>query len=96
MITVAYLYLAMKLSFKVHPEWELNLQIVPEQIHAAFGVDALQTTHPLNHDVNSPSEVSGIFNTISYGKGASFIRMVQHAIGFEEFQAALRQYIKDK
>lgn len=81
---------------QVEPTWELNLQFIIEAMHTAFGTDALETTHPMTHEVNTPDEVAGIFDAISYSKGASVIRMIKHMIGNEKFRDALRDYLKQK
>lgn len=61
-----------------------------------MGMDSLDTSHPMTKDVNSPTEISGIFDSISYNKGASVIRMIEHIMGSTNFQAALQQYLKIK
>lgn len=80
----------------VEPDWDLPLQFIVEQVHTAFRTDGLETSHPLTHDVNTPSEISDIFDSISYNKGASVIRMIEHMIGSEKFRDALRDYLKQK
>lgn len=50
----------------------------------------------MSHDVNSPKEVQGIFDNISYNKGAAFLRMIQHIMGDAAFKTALNNYIKEK
>lgn len=59
-------------------------------------MDALETTHPLTHSVNTPSEISAIFDNISYNKGSAIIRMIEHIMGSQNFQNSLRNYLKDK
>ncbi|KAJ6645268.1 Membrane alanyl aminopeptidase, partial [Pseudolycoriella hygida] len=51
--------------------WELPYQFVVEQLQVVMGMDSLETAHPMSHTVNSPSDVQGIFDSISYNKGAS-------------------------
>lgn len=38
--------------------------------------DSLETSHPISVEVNSPKDVGAIFDSISYGKGASVVRMM--------------------
>lgn len=61
-----------------------------------MGVDSLETSHPMSNTVNSPSEISGIFDNISYNKGASVIRMTEHIMGSNNFRTALQQYLRAK
>lgn len=74
-------------------EWGLESQFVVEQLQIAFLIDARAATHPMTHDVYSPTEISGIFDTISYNKGASVIRMIDKSFGREMFYAALHDYL---
>lgn len=74
-------------------EWGLESQFVVEQLHSAFGTDALNSTHPMTHDVESPSEISGLFDTISYAKAASVLRMVEKTFGSAVFYKALNKYL---
>lgn len=48
--------------------------------------DSIPTTHPIETKVNSPEEVEQIFDDISYGKGASILRMIESYIGKDEFR----------
>lgn len=48
--------------------------IILYDMHKVFAVDALATSHPLSRpeeEVNDPSEISEMFNTISYSKVCS-------------------------
>ncbi len=55
--------------------------------------DSLSTTHPIHVDVSSPDEIEGIFDEISYGKGASVLRMVEYFLG-ESFRKGLSSYLE--
>ncbi|XP_043289822.1 uncharacterized protein [Venturia canescens] len=77
----------------VETEWGLQSQFVVEQLQTAFAVDSRASTHPMTHDVYSPTEISSIFDSISYNKGASVIRMIEKSFGSEVFYAALHDYL---
>lgn len=64
-----------------------------EQLHNVLVQDSNEDTLALSHEVNSPTEIAEIFGKISYSKGASIIRMLQHMIGHENFIAALSKYL---
>lgn len=59
-------------------------------------MDALETTHPMTHDVNTPSEIREIFDAIAYNKGSAIIRMIEHLMGTEKFQNGLQTYLFDR
>jgi len=55
--------------------------------------DSLSTTHPIHVEVSTPDEIEGIFDEISYGKGASVLRMVEYFLG-ESFRKGLSSYLE--
>lgn len=68
-------------------------QFVVDQVHLAFAVDSSSSTHPMSHDVYTPKQIQDIFDTISYAKAASILRMVEKSFGQEVFYNALKSYI---
>jgi tricorn protease interacting factor F2/3 len=57
--------------------------------------DSLESTHPIHVPVHHPNEIGEIFDEISYGKGASVLRMVEALLGEEEFRAGVSDYLKE-
>ena len=47
----------------------MNDQFIIENLQYVFGVDALETSRPINIEVNTPAEINAMFDTISYNKG---------------------------
>lgn len=47
----------------------MNDQFVIENLQYVFGIDALETSRPINIEVNTPAEISSLFDAISYEKG---------------------------
>ncbi|KAF3426305.1 LOW QUALITY PROTEIN: hypothetical protein E2986_13349 [Frieseomelitta varia] len=85
--------------FAMHPEntkWSVEGQFVVEQVHSALEVDSSASTHPMTHDVWSPTQIRGIFDTISYGKAASVIRMMENMLGTKSFHEALEIYLRKR
>ena len=80
----------------VEKDWDLGLQFIVDQLHIVFASDSYETTRPLSFDVNTPDEVQGVFDSISYNKGASVIRMIEHIIGTNNFKSAIKDYLKTK
>ncbi|XP_055325495.1 uncharacterized protein LOC129579438 [Sitodiplosis mosellana] len=78
----------------VETTWGLDQQFVVEQLQSVFGPDSLEDSQALTHEVNTPDEIDDRFGSISYNKGASVIRMVEHTIGHDTFISALRNYLK--
>lgn len=65
-------------------------------MHTAFVADAVPDTHALSNEVNTPDEIGVMFDTITYNKGASVIRMLEHTLGHANFIYGLRKYLKTK
>ncbi|KAL6598509.1 hypothetical protein ACP70R_046208 [Stipagrostis hirtigluma subsp. patula] len=83
-------YLAVESLF---PEWNNWTQFLDETT-SGLRLDALAESHPIEVEINHASEIDAIFDSISYDKGASVIRMLQSYLGAERFQKALASYIK--
>jgi puromycin-sensitive aminopeptidase len=83
-------YLAVESLF---PEWNNWTQFLDEMT-SGLRLDALAESHPIEVEINHASEIDAIFDSISYDKGASVIRMLQSYLGAERFQKALASYIK--
>ncbi|XP_050466418.1 putative aminopeptidase-2 [Cataglyphis hispanica] len=76
--------------------WKLEWQFVVDQVHSAFKADSSKSSHALNHDVYSPSEIRSKFDSISYNKGASILRMLETSYGNEIFYEALSDYLSKR
>lgn len=83
-------------TFKTQVEttWGLESQFVVEQLQSVFGNDALTSTHAMSYDVWTPTEIRGIFDTISYAKAASVIRMMEKSFGSTLYNNALHDYLE--
>lgn len=80
----------------VEDTWDLPLQFTVEQMHVIFHADSSETTHAMTNPVNTPAEIDAMFGSVSYNKGASVIRMIEHTIGSDKFKAAMRDYLRTK
>ncbi|MDZ7744900.1 MAG: M1 family metallopeptidase [Candidatus Saccharibacteria bacterium] len=76
------------------PEWQMWTQFTVDEQQPAFRLDALEYTHPIEVEVKQPDEIRTIFDTISYNKGASVIRMLHQFLGSDNFRDGLRHYLE--
>ncbi|KAJ4757351.1 aminopeptidase M1 [Rhynchospora pubera] len=83
-------YLAVDAIF---PEWKTWTQFLDET-SSGMTLDALSESHPIEVEIKHANEVDAIFDSISYEKGASVIRMLHSYLGADCFQKALASYIK--
>lgn len=79
----------------VEPSFKMKEQFVIEKLQYVFGIDALESSRPINVEVNTPDEINGLFDAISYEKGASIIRMASAFLGAETFQKGLTRYFNE-
>lgn len=81
--------------FAVHaaePDWRIGDLFVIEQHQEALVYDH-RPRHPITATVNHPNEIQDIFDTITYNKGASVLRMLNHALNDDMFRTSLTLYL---
>ncbi len=61
---------------------------------AAFGVDGLWSTRPIEFEVKAPRDADAMFDVLTYEKGASVLRMLEQYLGPEVFRAGVRDYLR--
>ena len=60
---------------------------------AAFGVDGLHATRPIEFPVGAPREADAMFDVLTYEKGASVLRMLEQYLGADVFREGVREYL---
>ncbi len=53
----------------VYPEYDIWTQFVSDNLATCMIPDALHNSHPIEVPINKPSEISEIFDDITYEKG---------------------------
>ncbi|XP_039979935.1 aminopeptidase N-like [Xiphias gladius] len=79
------------------PSWNMKDMIILYDVHKVFAVDALASSRPLScreEEVNEPAQISEMFNTISYSKGAAVLRMLSEFLTEPVFARGLSSYLK--
>jgi puromycin-sensitive aminopeptidase len=61
---------------------------------AAFAVDGLQSTRPIEYPVQAPKDADAMFDVLTYEKGASVLRMLEQHIGPIVFRDGVRNYLR--
>ena len=87
-------FVAYKVVHAIHPEWKAWEDFLNSETAGAMSRDSLKNTHPIEVVVNSPSEIEQIFDSISYGKGASILRMIEAFVGEEHFREGVTSYLR--
>ncbi len=61
---------------------------------AAFSVDGLRSTRPIEYPVLAPKDAEAMFDVLTYEKGASVLRMLEQHIGPTVFRDGVRDYLR--
>ncbi|KAF4094945.1 hypothetical protein G5714_024023 [Onychostoma macrolepis] len=81
---------------EAEPDWNIKDLIVLNDVHRVFAIDALASSHPLSskeEEIQRPEQISEVFDTISYSKGASVIRMLSDFLNETVFTQGLQTYL---
>ncbi len=85
-------FMEMKATDAFRPEWKRWVDFGLSRT-MAFDTDALATTRPIEYEVISPADAEGMFDILTYEKGAAVLRMVEQYLGEEAFRAGVRRYL---
>ena len=75
------------------PQWKRWTSFGLER-SAAFEVDSLASTRPVEFPVESPNDCEGMFDVLTYQKGGALLRMLEMYLGQEEFRAGVSKYLR--
>ncbi|MFQ1021344.1 M1 family metallopeptidase [Tardisphaera saccharovorans] len=87
-------YLSYKVVDRIFPEWEIWTDFLISETDGSLMVDSLSATHPIHVEVKSEDEIEQLFDNISYGKGASVLRMIEKYMGEESFRKGLSNFLR--
>jgi puromycin-sensitive aminopeptidase len=85
-------FMEMKCTEAFRPDWERWVNFGLSRT-VAFDVDALRSTRPIEFDVVSPEEAEGMFDVLTYEKGAAVLRMLEQYLGEDAFRDGIRRYL---
>jgi len=75
------------------PKWDRWVGFAPSR-EAALAIDGVHATRPIEYPVGPPKEAEGMFDLLTYEKGAAVLRMLEQYIGPEVFRDGVRTYLK--
>ncbi|KAK2867020.1 hypothetical protein Q8A67_025137 [Cirrhinus molitorella] len=83
-------------AHEAEPDWNIKDLIVLNDVHRVFAIDALASSHPLSskeEEIQTPGQISEVFDSISYSKGASVLRMLSDFLTETVFTQGLQTYL---
>jgi puromycin-sensitive aminopeptidase len=75
------------------PDWKRWTTFGLER-SVAFEVDSLESTRPIEFEVRSPADAEGMFDVLTYEKGAAVLRMLEQYLGEEQFRQGVGHYLR--
>jgi puromycin-sensitive aminopeptidase len=75
------------------PRWEIWTSFGADRL-SALGTDSLRASRAIEYPVGRPEEADDMFDTITYDKGCSVLRMIERYLGDETFRRGLRIYLE--
>ncbi|KAF0305364.1 Glutamyl aminopeptidase [Amphibalanus amphitrite] len=87
-------YIEYKGLAHVHPDWDAEAHLLPDDLQRVMDLDATLSSHPIVQPVDTPDQITSIFDAISYAKGASVLRMLEGFMGDEEFRQGISNFLK--
>ena len=85
-------FMELKATDAFRPEWDRWTSFGVERA-AAYAVDSLASTRPIEFPVVSPAEAEGMFDVLTYQKGCAVMRMLEQYVGEDGFRDGLRLYM---
>ncbi|NXN15882.1 AMPN Aminopeptidase, partial [Indicator maculatus] len=80
----------------VESSWRIKDLMVLNELYVAMATDALTTSRPLSfreEEINTPAQISEVFDGITYSKGASVLRMLSDFLTENVFEDGLQSYL---
>ncbi len=88
-------FMGTKMQDRVFPEHEAFSTLLVGRTAGALFLDGMESTHPIRVEVKDPLEIRQVFDGISYGKGASVLRMIEAYLGEDVFRQGVHEYLKE-
>ncbi len=86
-------FMEMRCTDAFRPEWDRWTDFGIART-AAFDTDTLSSTRPIEFDVVSPADAEGMFDVLTYEKGAAVVRMLEQYLGEDRFRDGIRLYME--
>ena len=65
-------------------------QFISKNLIPVMYDDGFESSQPVFEDVNDPSEINNLFDSITYDKGSALLFMLESTVGSQNFRDGLR------
>ncbi|KAF8892603.1 leucyl aminopeptidase [Infundibulicybe gibba] len=76
------------------PEWKVDSEFISNHLGAALSLDAKLSSHPIEVECPDANHINQIFDSLSYSKAASVLRMLSNYVGEDKFLKGVSIYLK--
>lgn len=88
-------FMEMRCTDAFRPAWQRWVDFSLSRAEA-FSTDALAATRPIEFEVVSPQDAEGMFDILTYEKGAAVVRMLEQYLGEDRFRDGIRRYMRER
>lgn len=81
---------------RIFPEFKVRQAFLNNHLAAALSLDSVRSSHPIEVDCPDANQINQIFDSISYSKGGSVLRMLASVVGEEKFLKGVSIYLKKR
>ncbi|KAI0318713.1 peptidase family M1-domain-containing protein [Amylostereum chailletii] len=81
---------------KLFPEWRVDSEFINEFLNEALALDAKLSSHPIEVTVPDANALTQIFDSLTYAKAASVLRMLAAYVGEHKFLKGVSVYLKKR
>ncbi|KAH7889759.1 peptidase family M1-domain-containing protein [Phlebopus sp. FC_14] len=81
-------------TLRIYPEWKVDFEFISEHLNDALDLDAKLSSHPIEVECPDANQINQIFDSLSYAKAASVLRMLSNFVGQEQFLKGVSIYLK--
>ncbi len=85
-------FMELKCADAFRPAWKTWLNFTDYRARS-MDIDGLVATRPIEFPVASPEDANEMFDTLTYGKGAAVLRMLEQYLGEETFREGVAGYL---
>jgi aminopeptidase 2 len=78
----------------LYPEWKVNTEFINDHLTRALQLDAKLSSHPIEVACPDANKANQIFDSLSYSKAGSVLRMLSDYVGEEVFLKGVSIYLK--
>ncbi|XP_059611048.1 uncharacterized protein LOC132257980 [Phlebotomus argentipes] len=82
-------------TFSTDDNWKMEDQFLIEDLHGVMELDSKVASHPIVQEAETPDEITALFDSIAYSKGASIIRMMEGFLTSDVFKSGVNKFLTE-